>query len=121
MLNRTATFVFFLGERHFGTITAYVPGPAAERFRFTSALPVSIVKLMAPLLEPVVRSSGTEACPLVDEGNIVAAVPQKPAAVIAPSTPSDPAPPVPAPPATLAASSSSIARTSGAEIGKATR
>ncbi len=56
VLNRTATFVFYLGERHFGTITAYVPGPAAEKFRFTSALPVSIVKLMAPLLEPVVRS-----------------------------------------------------------------
>ncbi len=32
-INRTATFVFFIGERFFGTLTAYVPGQqAAELF-----------------------------------------------------------------------------------------
>ena len=32
VVDRTATFVFFLGDRFFGTVTAYVPGPDAERF-----------------------------------------------------------------------------------------
>jgi membrane peptidoglycan carboxypeptidase len=50
--NRTATFVFFLGPDHFGTLTAYVPGRAAENFRFTSALPVQVLRGMAPILIP---------------------------------------------------------------------
>jgi len=28
VVDRTGTFVFFLGDRFFGTVTAYVPGPA---------------------------------------------------------------------------------------------
>lgn len=62
VLNRTATFVFFLGDRHFGTITAFVPGAAAEGFRFTSALPVQIVKLMAPLLVPRLHPAPGSGC-----------------------------------------------------------
>ena len=54
-INRTATFVFFIGEHHFGTMTAYVPGANADDYSFTSSLPVQIVKHMAPLLTPVVR------------------------------------------------------------------
>lgn len=50
ILNRTATFVFFLGPDHFGTLTAFVPGQAAEGMRFTSALPVQVLRGMAPLL-----------------------------------------------------------------------
>jgi membrane peptidoglycan carboxypeptidase len=53
-INRTATFVFFIGSRHFGTLTAYVPGEAADSYSFTSALPVQIVKQLAPVLGPVV-------------------------------------------------------------------
>lgn len=49
--NRTATFVFFLGPRHFGTLTAWVDGEAAEGMRFTSALPVQVLRSMAPLLQ----------------------------------------------------------------------
>ena len=49
-LNRTATFVFFLGERHFGTVTAYVSGAEAEKYQFTSALPVQVLKSLAPTL-----------------------------------------------------------------------
>ena len=49
--NRTATFVFFLGPRHFGTLTAWVNGEEARSFRFTSALPVQVLKSMAPLLQ----------------------------------------------------------------------
>jgi hypothetical protein len=51
-LNRTATFVFYIGDSHFGTLTAFVPGRAAESFKFTSALPVQVLKGMAPLLMP---------------------------------------------------------------------
>lgn len=50
--NRTATFVFFIGDDHFGTLTAYVPGSQSDKFRFTSALPVQVLKGMAPLLTP---------------------------------------------------------------------
>ncbi len=48
--NRTATFVFYLGERYFGVITAYVQGREAENYHFTSALPVTLLKLLAPTL-----------------------------------------------------------------------
>lgn len=50
VLNRTATFVFFIGDRFFGTITAFVPGKEAAAFRFTSALPVAIFKQLTPSL-----------------------------------------------------------------------
>ncbi len=44
--------MFFLGPRHFGTLTAYVSGEQSARFRFTSALPVQALKGMLPLLRP---------------------------------------------------------------------
>ncbi|MFD2245096.1 transglycosylase domain-containing protein [Pontibacter ruber] len=50
--NRTATFVFYLGDRHFGTVTAFVPGRKAADFHFTSSLPVQVLRGMAPLLIP---------------------------------------------------------------------
>ena len=46
--NRTATFVFFIGERYYGVITAFVQGQEAGKFRFTSSLPVTLLKLLAP-------------------------------------------------------------------------
>ncbi|MBU2334273.1 MAG: glycosyl transferase family 51, partial [Gammaproteobacteria bacterium] len=58
-LNRTATFVFYLGPNHFGTLTAYVPGRAADSFRFTSALPVQTLKGMAPILQPYLQGQNT--------------------------------------------------------------
>ena len=48
--NRTATFTFYIGERYFGVITAYVQGREADNYRFTSGLPVSLLKLLAPTL-----------------------------------------------------------------------
>lgn len=53
VLNRTATFVFFIGMRHFGTVTAYVPGSEARDYRFTSALAAQVLKALVPLLRPV--------------------------------------------------------------------
>jgi membrane peptidoglycan carboxypeptidase len=61
-VNRTATFVFFIGERHFGVITAYVPGALADKYEFTSGLPVQILKIMAPQLAPYVTPQGDAGC-----------------------------------------------------------
>ena len=61
-LNRTATFVFFLGEHHFGTLTAFVSGRSAEAFTFTSALPVQVLKGMAPILMPYLEPDSAWRC-----------------------------------------------------------
>jgi hypothetical protein len=55
VLNRTATFVFFFGDRFFGTMTAFVPGEKAGQYEFTSALPVQAFKHLAPELIPLVE------------------------------------------------------------------
>ncbi len=43
-INRTATFVFFAGNM-IGVVTAHVPGEKADKYNFTSALPVRLVKI----------------------------------------------------------------------------
>ncbi len=66
--NRTATFVFFLGENHFGTLTAYVQGSKSDSFRFTSALPVQILKGMEPILRPYLTLGQNIGCdPTINE------------------------------------------------------
>jgi hypothetical protein len=64
VVSRSGTFVFFLGDRHFGTLTAYVRGPEAAQFAFTSGLPVQILKTLAPTLAPVIAQAadGKGAC-----------------------------------------------------------
>ncbi|HUP95251.1 MAG TPA: transglycosylase domain-containing protein [Burkholderiales bacterium] len=61
-VSRTATFVFFIGERWFGVITAYVPGSTAQNYNFTSALPVQILKNLAPELNPYIDPMNAKAC-----------------------------------------------------------
>ncbi|NNA14420.1 penicillin-binding protein [Pseudomonas lundensis] len=61
-INRTATFVFYIGEQHFGTLTAFVPGRSAEAFKFTSALPVQVLKGMAPILTPYLQPATHTLC-----------------------------------------------------------
>ena len=73
--NRTATFVFYIGERYFGVITAYVQGREADNYRFTSGLPVSLLKLMAPTLLAKWEASSPSAAPAIAES----ALPAKPA------------------------------------------
>jgi membrane peptidoglycan carboxypeptidase len=58
VVSRAATFVFMLDERYFGVVTAYVPGPEAARFHFTSALPVRIAGLLMPTLEKLSAPPG---------------------------------------------------------------
>jgi hypothetical protein len=52
VVNRTATFVFYLGDRYFGTLTALVPGEEAGQFGFTSSLTAQILKTLLPQLQP---------------------------------------------------------------------
>jgi membrane peptidoglycan carboxypeptidase len=50
-IDRTATVVFFVGDRFYGAITAFVAGSAADRYTFTSALPLQILRMLGPTLE----------------------------------------------------------------------
>lgn len=55
VMNRSAVFVYTIGDRFFGTVTAFVPGEAAARYTFTSSLPVQILKALAPELHSLVK------------------------------------------------------------------
>ena len=50
VISRSATFVFLIGERYFGTVMVYVPEPDAVKYKFTSALPAQMLKSLAPVL-----------------------------------------------------------------------
>ena len=56
-ISRAAVFTFFLGERFFGVITAYVQGDNAGNYHFTSSLPVQIVKFLKPTLSPLINNT----------------------------------------------------------------
>ncbi len=56
VMNRTATFAFYMGSRFFGVMTVFVPGEAAKDFHFTSAIAVQIIKNMESALRPLVLS-----------------------------------------------------------------
>jgi len=66
VLSRSATFVFLIGDRYFGTMTAYAQEPDAAKFKFTSALSVQLLKTLAPTLKPLLDGTGAEkkiSCP----------------------------------------------------------
>ena len=56
-VDRTATFVFFLGDKFYGTITAYVRGKESGDYHFTSALAVQLLKSLAPDLQPLLGTA----------------------------------------------------------------
>lgn len=56
-VSRAAVFTFFLGERFFGVITAYVAGEDAGNYHFTSSLPVQILKHLKPTLSPLLHTA----------------------------------------------------------------
>lgn len=56
VVNRSATFVFNIDERFFGTLIAYVPGAQAAAYDFTSSLPVQLLKVLAPTLMPLINA-----------------------------------------------------------------
>ena len=52
-VSRTAVFVFVVGDRFFGVISAYVPGPDAAAYTFTSALATALFHRLGPVIEPL--------------------------------------------------------------------
>jgi hypothetical protein len=56
-VDRTATFVFFLGDRLYGAVTAFVPGAQAASYHFTSSLAVEVLKAPAPQLQSLLERS----------------------------------------------------------------
>lgn len=59
VMNRAATFAFYIGDRYYGVVTAFVPGAKAAGYGFTSALPVQILKELQPALLPLVAGVKT--------------------------------------------------------------
>ena len=55
-VSRTASFVFFIEDRYFGVVSASVLGKEADQYGFTSALPVAILKLLAPAFNARLQS-----------------------------------------------------------------
>ena len=60
-VNRSATFVFLMGDRFFGTMTAYVHEPYAANYKFTSGLTVQLVKSLMPTLLPMMQTQASDA------------------------------------------------------------
>ena len=58
VVNRTAAFVFFIGDRFYGTILAFVGGKEASNYKFTSALAVQVLKDLEPRLLPLISTRG---------------------------------------------------------------
>jgi len=56
-VDRTATFAFFLGDRFYGTVTAYIAGREAGQYSFTSALAVQVLRVLEPALRPLIEPS----------------------------------------------------------------
>jgi len=60
VIDRSATLVFLIGDRYFGTIMAYVHEPYAANYKFTSALPAQLLKTLAPSLLPLIEGSSCD-------------------------------------------------------------
>ena len=54
-VNRTAAFTFFIGDRFFGSVLAFVPGEDAGGYQFTSALAVQVLRELTPNLLPLLE------------------------------------------------------------------
>jgi membrane peptidoglycan carboxypeptidase len=57
VVNRAAALVFMIDNRFFGTLTAYVPGPDAAGYQFTSSLATQALKRLASTLEPLLQEA----------------------------------------------------------------
>lgn len=81
--SRTATVVYTIGDRFYGAMTAYVEGPEAADYKFTSGLQTQLMKaVIAPELTPLLdRSYGVT--PPAAAPQIAPAEEKKPAAKVA--------------------------------------
>ena len=64
-VNRTAAFVFFIGDRFFGTVIAFVPGRDSANYKFTSALAVQLLKDLNPTFMPLIEKAEPEHFPKI--------------------------------------------------------
>lgn len=69
VMNRTGTFVFFIGDKYFGAITAHVAGDDAADYKFTSALSAQMLKALAPVLQPLINNTPATAQQIVSTQN----------------------------------------------------
>ncbi len=77
--SRTATFVFAIDDRFYGTVTAYVMGPNAGQHKFTSALATQVFKNVVPAFRPVLdRAYGVDPATVIQVEQAVK--PKKPSA-----------------------------------------
>jgi len=56
-VSRAGTFVYFIDDRFFGVVTAFVMGEDAGDYSFTSSLPVQLFKSLAPILKPALQAA----------------------------------------------------------------
>lgn len=63
VVNRTATFAFYIGDRFFGVVSAHVPGAEAAKFDFTSSLAAELLKIVRDSITPLLEASGSELAP----------------------------------------------------------
>ncbi len=71
--NRTATFVFAIDDKFYGTVVAYVDGPDAGKHKFTSALAASVFKAAIPAVRPTLDKAYG-----VDPAKVAAVAPPAP-------------------------------------------
>jgi hypothetical protein len=81
-VTRSATFVFILGERFFGTITISAREPYAAKYSYTSALAVRLLRYMAPEVATMAAPRGAQ--PMLGCRDWPAAIPVARAPVSAP-------------------------------------
>ncbi|MDT3705751.1 MAG: transglycosylase domain-containing protein [Thiobacillus sp.] len=84
VVNRTATFAFYLSDRYFGTLTVLVPGEEAGQFGFTSSLTAQILKTLLPQLQAHLHLGPPLSPKTAPEAAAPAAQPKPPAAAPAP-------------------------------------
>ncbi len=70
VVDRSATLVFLIGDRYFGTMMAYVHEPYAANYKFTSALPAQLLKALTPTLLPLLEGGTCGAALGGSSGNI---------------------------------------------------
>lgn len=69
VVTRSATIVFLVGDRFYGSLTAYAGEPHATNYQFTSSLAVQLLaKGIAPLLKPMLGAGQSCPPPLAEDG-----------------------------------------------------
>lgn len=81
VVNRTATFAFYIADRFFGVISAHVPGEEAAKFDFTSALAAELLKIVNPSVVPMIERSGAELSPWAKETQLESSSPKRHAGI----------------------------------------